>query len=58
MVKTIALIEFDGYKEQVEVERINLGHCDGCITLVATNGTAYMTHISNVLIKSKRSDTE
>ena len=58
MKTAIAIINLDGYKEQVDVEKINFGHCDGTITLVATNGITYLTHISNVLIKSVESEVD
>ena len=54
----IAMINFHGYKEQVNVKNISLGHCDGFITIVATNGITYKTHCSNVLIKIRESEVE
>ena len=58
MRKAIAIIDLGGYKEQVDVVSMRLGHCDGFITLVATNSITYQTHISNVLIKSVESEVE
>ena len=58
MTMAIAIINFDGYKEQVNVKNISLGHCDGFITIVATNGITYRTHCSNVLIKTKEIEVQ
>ena len=58
MTKAIAILNIGGYKEQIDVIRITLGHCDGFITLFATNGITYQTHISNVLIKSRESEVD
>ena len=58
MKTAIAIINLDGYKEQVDVENIVFGHFDGTIRIVATNGITYLTHISNVLIKSVESEVD
>ena len=39
-----------GYIHEVDVEGFNIGHGNGCVTITATDGETYYTHLSNTLL--------
>ena len=57
MKTIIAMIDFHGYKKQVEVEKTHLGF-DGVVSILTKNGLIYETHLSNVLLITKESEVE
>ena len=57
MKTTIAMIDFHGYKKQVEVEKTQLGF-DSFLSILGKDGLTYATHSSNVLLITQESEVE
>ena len=57
MKTTIAMIDFHGYKKQVEAKKVYTGF-DGATYILTNDGLTYETHLSNVLLITQESEVE